>query len=67
MNEIKPCPWCGNLNGKDFCIVQLQAKAWAVQCKKCHARGGVFRRGVESITDNELKSGVWAAWNKRDG
>ena len=66
MCELKPCPFCGNNESKEFAIkkvflgfIEAGLKNTSVQviCYKCASRGSLARN----------QKTVIEAWNKREG
>jgi len=55
LNELKPCPFCGNK--KDFDVRTWANRLYAVRCLHCDAMG------TPSAYPNQAKD----AWNKREG
>jgi len=51
MNELKPCPYCG-----DKCVMTFEKGEFKLRCYSCHAKMEWFTNEDEAIE----------AWNKRD-
>ena len=54
--ELKPCPFCGGIAGI-FTGYSGCEKVYRIECTQCRGRS----------RENELKSTVIQAWNKREG
>jgi len=66
MTKLKPCPFCGNVELKDFDIettgrqslhIKNKVKSCSVHCWKCGANGAIESSDKKAIE----------AWNKRSG
>jgi len=66
--ELKPCPWCGEINkyDNDSIFVTNSGTKWgAVQCAGCGCQSPEIRTGYEKLP--KWKDAAVKEWNTRSG
>lgn len=70
MEELKPCPFCGNRNlklvRKSILYKHKKAYVLSVRCNKCHARGGTITNlTIPYAIKEDVEDAAIRLWNMR--
>lgn len=63
MNELKPCPFCGNQNLL-LRNVEYDKTLWIISCNKCHSEFTVSR--YENCVKKDNRDRLIETWNRRE-